>query len=165
MRARWRPFMQRGFDGVRARYPAPAGARSCTSPLLLIRGAEASGETRSSDFIRTPAEWRIGSPVIEAAWYETAHTERNNGVGHGTPSGAMPGRLCSLAIPTMARWESTNRLFSGFADGQRSQTVRHSRKIGWEGEDCPILGLRASGFRSIALPDQRDKQRRREFRP
>jgi len=29
-------------------------------------GAEASEEARLSDFIRTPTEWRIGSPVIEA---------------------------------------------------------------------------------------------------
>src|ERR1035437_7868123 len=130
------------------------------------------GSERGNAVVRLhphPAEWRIGSPLIEGAWYEAARTERNNGVGHGTPSGAMPGRLCSPPIPTMAsstrRWNSTNRLFPSFADGPASQTVRHSRKIGWEAGACPIPGLRASGFRSIPLPDQWDKQRRREFRP
>jgi hypothetical protein len=72
--------MRRGFAGVGARYPAPRRGAE-----LHKRSAEASGETRSSDFTRIPAEWRIGSPVIEAAWNEAAHMERNDGVGHGTP--------------------------------------------------------------------------------
>src|ERR1035437_10162864 len=104
------------------------------------------GSERGNAVVRLhphPAERRIGSPLIEAAWFEAARTERNNGVGHGTPSGAMPGRLCSPPVPTMAlstrRWESTNRLFPSFADGPASQTVRHSRKIGWKQGPAPPL--------------------------
>ena len=73
-----------------ARYPAPRLVRRSLGEggrgaELHKRSAEASGETRSSDFTRIPAEWRIGSPVIEAEWYEAAHMERNDGVGHRTP--------------------------------------------------------------------------------
>jgi hypothetical protein len=45
--------------GALSRTPQGRGAAQA-------EGAEASGEARSSDFIRTPAEWRIGSPIIEA---------------------------------------------------------------------------------------------------
>jgi len=97
--------------------PNPAGARSCTSGK---RGSE-----RGNAVVRLhphPAEWRIGSPLIEAAWYDAAHPERNNGVGHGNPKRGNAGTIVFVACPDMAspteRRESTNRLSSSFAAGK-----------------------------------------------
>ena len=74
-----------------ARYPVPRRGAELHKPRILDTGR---GSERGNAVVRLypyPVEWRIGSPLIEAAWYEAARTERYNGVGHENPSGAMPG--------------------------------------------------------------------------
>jgi hypothetical protein len=109
---------------VGARYPVPRRGAELHKPRTLDTGR---GSERGNAVVRLypyPAEWRIGLPLIEAAWYDAAHTERDNGGGHGNPKRGNAGPIVFVACPangiTDGRRESTSRL------SPASQTVRHS---------------------------------------
>ncbi len=89
---------------------------------------------------------------------------QNNGRRSRNSKGDNAGTIVlrRLACQRHHRREDGNRR-TGFSPA--SQTVRRSGGLGGERGACPISGLRASGFRSIPLPDQPDKQRRPEFGP
>ena len=61
---------------MRARYPATRRGAELHKPCALATGRGSERGNAVEDFTRMPAEWRIGSPVIEDAWYDAAHTER-----------------------------------------------------------------------------------------
>jgi hypothetical protein len=84
---------------VGARYPVPRRGAELHKPRTLYSGR---GSERGNAVVRLhphPAEWRIGSPLIEAAWYDAAHPERNNGVSHGNPKRGDARPIVFVACP------------------------------------------------------------------